>query len=489
MKENKFLDGVSCIDTDVVERFVSMDDQLIKKAERQKKKTRFLRFGALAASFALILGVGALIYKDLLKPQIINPPDSDVPTVSTVTSGNKITGKQEILYGEPTNKEGEADMIAPGFEIQTVIEAEVIEVLPDTYYYASSYYLPFHVAKLRVVDQIRGDGLPTEIFLSYPYYGTNIFDGYERFIMSLEQVGIENYMLVNDTQSRVDYFSNMFEVCISRDLGYGSVIAFNDGRVDESFWKSADYLVSKVSIGKDVFEKMLDSPNSYDYPASKNSTVSSVKSNIIKLANDEENYHISSDIFDFVTSDDVFVSDEAKAVKNYVQPSETDVFMQKITLREDRVIADYTRIINGFITDENICINGYTGDVGNVSERGEGYTRDDLCKVPDIAETLDNMKLSELAAPHIDITSDMHFSHSNATGVYRKVNGKVYGIIRIMWYYGIDGIENAYQKDDMYVLYDENGNGKTVGREELKSVIGDDYFIQKFSYDAIVAWD
>ena len=99
------------------------------------------------------------------------------------------------------------------------------------------------------------------------------------------------------------------------------------------------------------------------------------------------------------------------------------------------------------------------------------------------------MKLSELTPPHVDVTSEMHFSHSSAAGVYRKVNGKVYGIIRVMWYYGIDGIENAYQKDDMYVLYDENGNGKIVEREELKNIIGNDYFIQKFSYDAIVAWD
>ena len=485
MKENMFLDGVSCIDEDIVERFISMDNELKKKAARRKITSRFLRIGALAASFALIFGTVVV----LLNYQMINPPRDYVSTVSTVTGGNKITGKQELLYGEPISKEGEADMIAPGFEIQTVIEAEVIEVLPDTYYYASSYYLPFHIAKLRVVDQIRGDGLPTEIFLSYPYYDTDIFDGYERFIMSLEQVGIENYMLINDTQSRVDYFSNMFEVCISRDLGYGSVIAFNNGRVDESFWKSADYLVSKVSIGKDVFEKMLDSPKANNYPASKNSTVSNVKSNIIKLAKDEENYHVSSKICDFVTSDDVFVSDEAKTVKDYVHPSETDVFMQKISLREDRVIVDYTRIINGFITDESICINGYTGDVGNVSKTGEAYTHDDLSKIPDIVEALENMKLSELTPPHVDVTSEMHFSHSSAAGVYRKVNGKVYGIIRVMWYYGIDGIENAYQKDDMYVLYDENGNGKIVEREELKNIIGNDYFIQKFSYDAIVAWD
>ena len=47
MKENEFLDGVSNIDSDVVERFVSMDNKLQKKAK--KSKGIWLRFGAIAA--------------------------------------------------------------------------------------------------------------------------------------------------------------------------------------------------------------------------------------------------------------------------------------------------------------------------------------------------------------------------------------------------------------------------------------------------------
>lgn len=89
----------------------------------------------------------------------------------------------------------------------------------------------------------------------------------------------------------------------------------------------------------------------------------------------------------------------------------------------------------------------------------------------------------------ISIAEGMSFSHSNASGVYRMVDGKAYGIIRVMWYYKYPDISNAYQKDDMYYLYDENGNGKIVERDELREVIGDDYFIQRFSYDSIIAWD
>lgn len=158
------------------------------------------------------------------------------------------------------------------------------------------------------------------------------------------------------------------------------------------------------------------------------------------------------------------------------------MFIYYLTLDEERVIAEYTRIINGFRTDERIVINGYNGENGNVSRDGGIYTEDTLAKIPNIGEALANMKLSELNPPHIEIAEGMSFSHSNASGVYRMVDGKVYGIIRVMWYYKYPDISNAYQKDDMYYLYDENGNGKIVERDELREVIGDDYFIQRFSY-------
>ena len=503
MKKKEWNEGLNYLDPDLVETYVAQKDRIRQK--NRKSKGAWLRFGAIAACFTLVLSailLAASMLRDPGDDPCIDPPidevppssekkpDDEVPSISMMTSGSKITGKQELLYGDPSSgTEGDADMIAPGFEIQTVIEAEVVEVLPDTYYDATSYYEPFHVAKLRVVDQIRGGGLPDEIYLRYPYYDTTIFEGYERFIMSLEQVGIENYALVNGTQNCVDYFSNMFEVRLTRDLGYGSVIAFNNGRVDDSFWEKADHLVSKVYIGKGVFDSMLDSPSPDYYPASGNTSIVKVKSNILDLAKDEDNWHVSENRYDYVTSEDVFISDEARAVQAYVEPTETNVFVHYLTLREDRVIADYTRIINGFYTDETICINGYTGENGNVRRTGEIYTEEFLAQIPNIGDALAKINLSELDPPHIEISDGMIFSHSNAKGVYRNAGGKVYGVIRVMWYYKYPDIENAYMKDDMYYLYSENGVGKMVERDELRDVIGDDLFIQKFSYDTAIAWD
>jgi flagellar motor protein MotB len=59
MKENEFLDGVSNIETDVVERFVTMDNKLQSRSKRSRNI--WIRALALAACVALVIGVIATV--------------------------------------------------------------------------------------------------------------------------------------------------------------------------------------------------------------------------------------------------------------------------------------------------------------------------------------------------------------------------------------------------------------------------------------------
>ena len=451
------------------------------KKYRKNQKGIWLRLGAVAACLLLI--VSAVIIAPMLKKSketpTITEPDYYIPSISTIASGNKITGKQELIYGNPSSvSESNADIIAPGFYLGTVIEVEVIEVLPDTYYNPEYYSYPLHVAKLRIIDSVFGEGLPEDIYLYYPYYDTEVLIGYERFIMSLEQVGVENYMLINSSQSRVDYFSNMFTVWTSRDIGYGSVVAFNNGIVDESFWDGVTH-----SHGSGTIKQMLD----WDlYPIWRGDTVEQAKENIRQFALENDEFYPWH--CNYVTVDDIFISEEGKEIQSYVAPSSSSVFLQGIYIREDRVIADYTRVINGFLTDEKIVVNGYNGENGNVQRYGEIYTEEDLAKIPDIGSALEKLDLSKLAPPHIKITDEMVLGYANATGIYRKIDGKIYGVIRVMWYYSYPDLTNACQMDDLYYLYDSDTNGSIVERDELKAVIGDDSFIEDFPYDSMISW-
>lgn len=486
MKKKEWNEGLNHLDPDLIEKHIEQKERLRQK--KQKAKGIWFRFGAIAACFLLI--ASAVIVVPMLRDSddnpIINPPNKDVPSISTITNGNKITGKQELLYGDPSSgNEGEAEMIAPGFYINTVIQANVIEVLHD-YYYTPNLSMRYLVARLSVVESIRGSGLPTEILLRFPYYASDIFDGYDTFIFSLQQVGVENYMMINDTKREVTYFPHMFEIEMVDDLGYGSVIAFKDGKVDASFFDKADHF----KIGGYITNALQD-PSLYLYPVSFDTTLDKAKSNIKELAqkSSDESMFVSDTPCDYITVDDIFVSDEGKQIKNYLEPSELSVFMQEIYSREDRVVATYTRVINGFVTEEMVTINGYTGENGNVSQSDTRYAETDLTKIPNIGEALANMNLSELKPSHIVIVDGMNFKYSSAMGVYRKVGEKVYGIIRVMWYYTYPERTNGYIMDDCYYLYDQDGNGSIVERDELKELIGEDNIIARFSYNKHIAFD
>ena len=122
MKEFEFLDGVSSVEADVVERFVTMDQKLQKNASTKRSRRFWLRASALAACLALIFG--AVLVAPLFK--IDEPP---LPSVSTMVSGSKLTGVQELTYGNYESDESTSNevIISHGFWIHTVVEAEVVE--------------------------------------------------------------------------------------------------------------------------------------------------------------------------------------------------------------------------------------------------------------------------------------------------------------------------------------------------------------------------
>ena len=473
------------------ETLTAVKQKVYEKNKLSKKSTTraWARALSLAACFALILS--AVIVAPLLKDDEPMPP-----AVSTVVSGNKLTGKQELIYGDYGLDESTSNeiIISHGFWIHTVVEAEVVEVLPDTYYCADYYYIDgsrfsVRVAKLRVIDAIRGEGLPSEIYLRYAYYGTDIFEGYERFIFSLSQRGVENFLLVNQTQGRVDYFPNMFDVTVG-DLGYGSVIAFNDGKVDASFWDSANYLNAKYHNTGWV-NNFLSDPDRYHYPVGYDSTIAEAKERILARVASSE---YANDCH-YVTAEDIFVSDEQKELKAYLQPSENNTFSSHITVgSEGRVIATYTRLINGFSTNEKIVLNSFEGENGNIKRYGESFSPDDLAKAPDIGEAMAGLNLPELQPPHTELKDGMELKYSRAQGFYRKVDGKVYGIIRIQWRYYVDAKReddkfyfSGYVMDDCYYLYDTEGYVSILEREELREIIGNDYSVLlRFEYNSML---
>ena len=442
MNEDMFLDGISNLDTDIVDSFFAMDDRLQKNAKAAKTKRWWLRIGVTAACFALM--ISAIIVLPMLTDSGNNP--NSVPPVSLIPGSNNITANQEFIYGNITEyTAGNASKIPAGFYMRTIVHANVIEVLPDSFYEPGPFQIPYFVARLSVVEAIRGDGLPDEILLRFPNHPSDIFDGYDTFIFSLQQIGVENYMMINNTKGEIAYFPHMFEA-VYADFKIGTVIAFKDDIADSNFPSNNPY------HGK-----------SFDY----------VQSNIKYLLARNESRYIVNLPCDYVTSEDIFNCENTKQMQTYLNPSLTNTFMHRIGINQDRVTAIYTRIVNGFETEEEIIINGYVNGNGSVLRKGDIYSTEDLANVPNLEEAIKNLNLFERDPPHLKIDNRMELKFASVWGVYRKINGRMYGAVRVIWCYKHPDTL-GYVEDDCYFLYDDEGNGTVLERDTLRDLLGDD---------------
>lgn len=456
MKPKNLLDAMGGIDGD-----------LIEEAERYRKRRNiplWTKIGALAACLAMVVSMGLLWMKGEDPQSVIGDP-------------RKLTGVQELAIGDREYTVGKASYASPGFPLQTVIEARVVEVLPDTYRPCEG--IEVHVAKLEVLDVICSDGMPEEIYLCYPYYDTAVFDGYDRLILSVRQIGVENYLLLNTTQKQVEFFPHMFEAFF--DPGYGPVIAFKDGVIDTGFWEKANHTVSRIPHGEDQIRLMLENADEFGYPATYGDTPDDVKARIRKLATEGEGAKPRN----YRTAEDILPPSERKVLLSYLSPDSGNLFANTIeTVIDNRgnvvQVLKYTRVVNGFLTDEVITVDL---DSGKVERSEEKYSSADLSKLPDLGAELAEMNLSALVPPHVTLVDGMQLIYAQASGYYRMAGSEVYGIIRVKWLYRPDSGSNALLQDDYYCLYDDRGNSRVLERDALKEIIGDDSLIEIFSYD------
>jgi hypothetical protein len=469
MKRREFNEGLCRVDDKLLEEYIEQKEKLLAK---KKQESFWVRFGAIAACFVIIASAIILV------PMLQNGFTNKLPY--------KLTGKQEVVFGNIEDDEHQQGEPAPmSFLMSTIVEARVVEILPDSYYIPVDfgYTTQYHIARLSITDLLRGSGHPKEIFFRFSDYPADILNGYDSFIFSIKQVGVENFMMINETKGEISYFPHMFQVAGPENLGYGCVIAFNNGRVDASFYDK----LTPYNTG--YYKKMylIDDPERYNFPADRNSTVYEVKKNIQALVikwNEEtaDRVYAIKPFYDYYTAEDIFISNEGKKAQGYIN-DEANCFTQSITINDDRILARFTRIINGFTTDERISVNDYSGENGNVLHVGGIYSAEDISNAPDIGSVIEKLNLAEIEPPHVDEANKFNYKGSVAKGFYRKINGKTYGIVRILWYYkDLPLSDNMYATvvDHLYYLYDSEGNVSIIERDELREMIGNDAIVDGF---------
>ncbi len=530
MKENEFLNGVTSIDPDIVERFISMDNKLQKKVNKSKTKAIWLRFASIAACFLLI--VGAVIVVPMFRddkpsgppivdagtdsdssignnnhpkdeetnafpnpdttdipsqgeetdlfpnpdttdvPSIITPPDNDPPPIifDATVSADKLNGNNsEFIVGSSLSiSGGSPDSAPPRFQFNRgiTVKAKVVKNHSDQYY------------KLDVSSEFR----PTAYRLIQMetievIYGENVPKYFLYLIQDYVYVDMSVYdsLLISMYQQGIENYvlknatqnqMESFELPLFRDHQDHPELG-NIIAFKDGIFDESLWQNENWIYGYQFADHLLDNPEDSDLVVARGDSESDVISKIKKQFS-EYNYIAPST--NCISALD-FKTQAAKDVLEYVKPFVNGVFSQTY-YANSRIL--FRRFINGCQTEETISIDLHTEEVTYSEAR---YTEDDMAKMVNISAHL-SQKAKEYAEklptpPHTDPEGKTLLC-LNLYAWYEKVDGKLYGVIKTAWRYMEEGDYYVQYYDDNYVLYDMSSESAAeISRDDLIELLGE----------------
>lgn len=465
------------------EVLISIKDKAFAKTKlrynNKSPKTVWFRFGAIAACFALI--VSAIIVVPRLIEDTMPPDDSGVvlppnkieytPVIFDATvSPEQLNGSGlEFIVGGGGGGGGSAP---PNFEFITsdfIVKARVVNNYPDVYYKldVSSEYKPraYRLIQMECLEIIRGKKVPQYFLYLIPESLFVDMSVYDSLLISMSQLGAENYVLKNEVKSQMESFDIPIFADYQEQPELGNIIAFSDGVFDESLWKTESWI-----YGYQFARLILDNPQQYgDIVVYRGDSESDVIENIKKRIDNQIAYY---KVPTLVTLN--FSTKEARDAVEYVKPFVNGVFSQtyqQYVGNNGQLV--FRRFINGCQTEETVTIDLKTEKVTHYTIR---YTSEDMSKIENIAVYLSD-KATEYAEqlptpPHTD-PEGKEILRLNLYAWYVKINDKVYGVIKTTWKYMEQDNYYIQYYDDSYILYDmTESTAMDISRDDLVKIIG-----------------
>lgn len=405
----------------------------------------------------------------------VTPPDvaepdpgysgpSDIITVSDPkVFQDKLKGNSlEFVTGSSVNTGGISSAAPPMFEFGysgLVVKARVVENYEDTYYKldvnAESAPKAYRLILLEVLEEVHSANMPRYVLYLIPKGYFLDLSVYDSLLISMRQIGTENYVLRNGTKNQIEAFSIPVFADWEDRPDLGDVMAFTDGVLDRGLWENRWW---RYGLG------YLDLPESDPcrYFAHPGETEQAIIERI-KAINTTGGAEI-------LTLN--FTSQEAKDAIAYVKPFENGVFSQEYLITSN--ILRFRRFINGCQTEEVITINLKTEEVTYSEVR---YTPEDIAGLADLSEYV-SRKAQEYqqetpVPPHTD-TTGKELRSLNLYAWYFKLDGKLYGVVKTTWIYkeDTDGWYVLYYDDD-HILFDmTEATAQNISRENLIALAG-----------------
>lgn len=459
MKENEFSDAVSNIDSDVVERFISMDNQLQSKVDRtaNQKKTKgiWLRLGAVAACFALI--ISAIIVVPMLReddPGIIPYPDNrpGKPTVNVQTS----SAAPQYYGSEDSNRmpgSVQAEINPTGLSVT----AKLVEALPDTYTFFDDWnQYEFRLLRMKTVKLLNGQKMTVEFYYLIPVDFMTDFSVFDSFVIKdMAQFAYEYSVMYNKTQKKAEQLNLVlfgYRVYGFTVMGENFMAFDADGVSDKRLWNANESWIAATESAKGV------------------DTITKAEEKIRNNGREKNKLyvHLLKDI-----------SGEAANVLSQVKSFDNGIYVQTFSSGmlqfSPEVQFHAVRYINGFATNEKVNVwskEWEGGEKDTYSFTKAHFDDSDLNALPDLASAISSIASAydkgEIVPPHITNHEELNLVTYGIFGWYAKTNDGVIGVVRVTWQYFEGKSDDAY-----YIVEYGSDECQSIDRDALIQKIGE----------------
>ena len=465
MKENEFLDGVSNIESDVVERFVSMDNKLQKKAKQSKAKGIWLRLGAIAACLALM--ISAVIVVPMLcedEPGNSREPgttdDHNRPNIPIVNV--QVPSSAPQYYGIESSSGmsagGQTDANPQGISVT----AKLIEILPDTYTFFDDWnQYEYRLLRMKTVKLIRGTEMTDEFYYMVPVAFMTDFLVFDRFVIKdMAQFAYEYSVMYNQTKGKAEQFNLVlfgYRVYGYHLMGENFTAFDPDGNFDERLW-NANTAWSEATKGAPIID-----------------TIAQAEAMI-----QQEDDGWANEYYVHLLKD---ISGEAANVLDTIQSFDNGIFVPAFSSNKlflsPEVQFHAVRYINGFATNEKVsiwCKEWTGGEQDTYAYTKARFSEDDINHLPDLTSAFESVIVALnnglVTPPHFTNQEKLRNTTNGVFGWYAKTENGVVGIVRVTWCFYTEKYEKYYD-DAYYIIEYGSDECKAIDRDALLEKLGD----------------
>ena len=302
--------------------------------------------------------------------------------------------------GEPT----------PGLYFRTyglVVQARVKQILPDLYM-RFGMKTPCYVLVMETLDAMNVDQMPEEFYYLLPSTMGEDLDRFDCLILSMQQEGIENYLLINQTTAKYEIFDKMFESFFAPDDG--SVIAFTDGKIDMTLWDLHNWC-PWYNNWEQEFDRIEQGTYSFFFPGGRNASLDECKEAIRQeIAKEEASQHKKVYCQADFDMEELFAR---------IAPFENGVF-EHYLLGENLY---FCQTVNGIRTNFGLKI----------------MSKEILSSLPDLEIAIDILTANLYEVAPSDPGYSVVSAWAEAAYNMQKDSNEIYGIIKLSWKFRKDG--------------------------------------------------